>query len=117
MLRNARFAQQSHHLLTAILICLCAVSTAISVEPPQIDRLYPAGGQQGTSVNIELGGKPDNATLQSWCSHDQLQLVVVNDHGLHDVVAEHTSGAAAWHSATHGRAAVFNAQRAARLVA
>ena len=79
MLRNARFAQQSHHLLTAILICLCAVSTAISVEPPQIDRLYPAGGQQGTSVNIELGGKPDNATLQSWCSHDQLQISIADD--------------------------------------
>ena len=86
MLRKTRFLQQSHHLPTTILIFLCAVSTAISVEPPQIDRLYPAGGQQGTSVNVELGGKPAAAALQSWCSHDQLQVTIADDRKFANVV-------------------------------
>ena len=79
MSRNTRFVQQPHHLLTAILIFLCAAPAAIAVEPPRIDRLYPAGGQQGTSVNVELGGKPGDATLQSSSSHDQLQITIADD--------------------------------------
>ena len=65
--------------LRFILLVLLSPLTASAAEAPKIDRLYPAGGQQGTSVNVELGGKPGEDDLQSWSSHGQLQIAIADD--------------------------------------
>ena len=35
-------------------------------EPPQLDYLFPAGGQQGTTVELEIGGYLDPWPVEVW---------------------------------------------------
>ncbi len=68
-------------MLRLLFVVLVFVSTlaASTAEAPKIDRLYPAGGQRGTSVNVELGGEPGGDGLRGWSSHGQLQILIADD--------------------------------------
>jgi len=50
-------AQRPLPFLTALLALLSASLTANAVDPPTIDRLFPAGGQRGTTVSVKITGK------------------------------------------------------------
>ncbi|MCH2200844.1 MAG: hypothetical protein MK102_02655 [Fuerstiella sp.] len=77
---SVRSNQLSRRLLieTAILGIAASV-VASAADGPNIDRLYPAGGQLGTSVNIQLGGQPGKESLQSWSSLGQLEITIAED--------------------------------------
>lgn len=69
-----------HFRFSLIVLLLCWLSPEVfAAAPPKIDYLYPAGGQQGSSVNVQLAGKPGDGTLQSWSSEGQLQISIADD--------------------------------------
>lgn len=76
MARSTRWCSQA--LLSGVL-ALIPVHAVSSAEAPSIDRLYPAGGQQGTSVNVELSGKSGGGGLRGWSSQGQLQITIAED--------------------------------------
>ena len=53
--------------------------TVLGGEPPAIERLFPAGGQAGATVNVEFKGKPGDQPLQLWSSLDGLTMQVADD--------------------------------------
>ncbi|MEY3175042.1 MAG: hypothetical protein RLZZ436_2956, partial [Planctomycetota bacterium] len=44
-------------LLTALASLLITPLSATAADPPTIDRLFPSGGQRGTTVNVRIAGK------------------------------------------------------------
>jgi len=44
-------------ILTSVLALPTTGSTATAADPPSVDRIYPAGGQRGTTVNVRIAGK------------------------------------------------------------
>lgn len=60
--------------LVLLLALLC--SQVQSAEKPQIERLFPPGGQQGTTVTVSVTGKPGDGPLQAWTEAGQLTFVV-----------------------------------------
>lgn len=65
-------------LITSLLGVTVPVDVAVG-DPPVIDRLFPPGGQLGTSVNVQLAGKPGEEPLQCWSARGQLQISVAED--------------------------------------
>ncbi len=52
---------------------------AADAEAPAIPRVFPAGGQRGQTVNVELQGKPGTLPLQMWTSSELLTGSVAED--------------------------------------
>jgi len=52
----------------AFLMC----SITVAAEPPQIERLFPPGGQRGTAVESKVTGKPGDGPVQVWSGLGQL---------------------------------------------
>lgn len=72
MTRQARTfggAFGAHVVLAVVTACAAAANGAA----PIVDYLFPAGGQQGTSVAVTAGGKFDKAPLQVWTDHPGLK--------------------------------------------
>lgn len=67
----------------AILTLLLDAPPARADEPPQLDYLSPAGGQQGTTVELEIGGYLDPWPVQVWTDCPGLKFEVVADHFQH----------------------------------
>ena len=59
----------------AVLLALQCHIVALAGEKPAIERLFPAGGQTGTEVQVSLMGKPGDDELQLWSDRQQLQFV------------------------------------------
>jgi hypothetical protein len=77
---NCEVSTKQRCRLSLIVLLLCCVAPEVfAAAPPKIDYLYPAGGQQGTSVNVQLAGMPGDESLQSWSSEGQLQINVAED--------------------------------------
>jgi len=53
-------------------LTLIAVSPCRAGEPPAIERLIPAGGQRGTTVDIKLVGKPGDGDLRVVSDDDSI---------------------------------------------
>lgn len=43
--------------LTTLLALFTAPFTALAADPPTVDRLFPAGGQRGTTASVKIAGK------------------------------------------------------------
>lgn len=50
----------------------CFASILIGGEPPTLSRLFPAGGQLGTSVDVSFSGKVGDGDFTFWCSNPDL---------------------------------------------
>ena len=55
-------------------VLLIAAPIVASAAPPEVTALFPAGGQQGTTVKVELQGKVDTEKLQLWCDQPGIEL-------------------------------------------
>ena len=60
-------------------------------EPPQLDYLFPAGGQQGTTVEIEIGGYLDPWPVEVWTDCPGLKFEVVQDSFVHTATETESS--------------------------
>jgi len=60
-----------------ILLCALAATNCTSdlngAEKPELTRLFPAGGQLGTVVEVEATGKFPAWPMQVWCDTDSIQ--------------------------------------------
>jgi hypothetical protein len=56
---------------TALWLIVPALGVA---APPEVTALYPAGGQQGTTVKVALQGKVETDKLQLWCDRPGVEL-------------------------------------------
>ena len=56
-------------------VCLCGPG-ALHADAPQIDRLFPPGGQLGTTVDVKFSGKPGKGALRTWTASNELQVNV-----------------------------------------
>ena len=68
---------------TRRLLAVCsgmAHLTLLAQQPPQIAYVYPAGGQTGTTVELEIGGQHLELASNVFCSCTGLQAVVLQ-HG------------------------------------
>ncbi len=72
-------AEQTCQLLLIALLSLMMPIDVLSADAPKLNYLYPAGGQQGTSVKVQLAGKPGGENLQSWSGEGHLQISVADD--------------------------------------
>lgn len=55
------------------------VPSAVALDVPKVDRLYPAGGKAGTEVDVAVSGKLVDASIQTWSDRGQLQCAVAED--------------------------------------
>lgn len=55
-----------------LLASLVLATHAVAAEQPAIDRLFPAGGQRGSTVTVQLSGKPGDGPVQVWSDRGQL---------------------------------------------
>ncbi len=62
------------------LAVLCAAS-AVNAEAPAIDTLFPAGGQIGQTVSVEVKGKAGTGPMQFWSSDAKVSLSAVEKDG------------------------------------
>lgn len=66
-----------------LLIACCGFASTAervsAVEAPKVDRLFPAGGQAGTEVDVTVSGALRDASVQSWSARGQLQCAVAED--------------------------------------
>jgi len=62
-----------HCHIQLIAVIAGSVSASLSAAPPAVDRLFPAGGQRGTTVSVQLTGKFDAGT-KAWCSRPDVKL-------------------------------------------
>ena len=60
-------------------------------EPPQLDYLFPAGGQQGTTVELEIGGYLDPWPVEVWTDCPGLKFEVVQDSFVHTATETESS--------------------------
>lgn len=68
------------HALVAILtLALCAAATRAAA--PVVEHLYPAGGQQGTTVAVTVGGKFERWPVRFWADHPELNAEPSPDEG------------------------------------
>lgn len=58
--------------VAAFLICFLFCSLTSAAEAPAYNRLFPPGGQLGTTVEVALGGKPGDGIAQFWSHRGQL---------------------------------------------
>ena len=76
-------------------LCLLAVwfsaAATCADEPPQLDYLFPAGGQQGTTVEIEIGGYLDPWPVEVWTDCPGLRFEVVKDAFVHTATETESS--------------------------
>ncbi|GAB4135808.1 MAG: PPC domain-containing protein [Planctomycetaceae bacterium] len=66
----------------------------VSAAPPTMDFLYPAGGQQGTTVSVKLSGQT-NAKTQVWCSRSEIK-VSLKSHQLTCIIPKNSVPGVAW---------------------
>jgi hypothetical protein len=58
-------------------VALCGLLAAAAyAAPPQITHLYPAGGQRGTSVVVDLGGTVGDAPVEVWSDRPDIRATV-----------------------------------------
>ena len=80
---------------SANVFCLLAVwfnTVAMCAdEPPQLDYLFPAGGQQGTTVELEIGGYLDPWPVEVWTDCPGLKFEVVKDAFVHTATETESS--------------------------
>lgn len=77
-----RFFSASCSKAGLLLIACCGLfptATTRADEKPAIDRLVPAGGQRGSSVEVKLSGKPGDLPLQVWSDRNELQFEIAED--------------------------------------
>ena len=60
-------------------LCFVALNYLIAhctfaAEPPKIERLFPPGGQLGSSIDVKLHGKAGDGKLQVWSAEQQLRI-------------------------------------------
>jgi len=63
-------------LQTALLTCLAVCSSARAADPPAIDRLFPPGGQRGTSFEVKIVGKAGDGDLKVISEADSIGFVL-----------------------------------------
>ncbi len=63
-------------LQTALLTCLAFCSSAGAADPPAIDRLFPPGGQRGTSFEVKIVGKAGDGDLKVISEADSIAMVL-----------------------------------------
>jgi len=59
----------------AVIALILLAPIAASAAPPDVTALYPAGGQQGTTVKVALQGKVEPDKLKLWCDKPGVELV------------------------------------------
>jgi hypothetical protein len=52
------------------------VGSAVTAAPPSVERIFPAGGQQGTTVSVSISGKLDDKT-KGWFSRADVKLELI----------------------------------------
>ena len=67
--------------LCVALTFLLAAGGVAPAAAPVVDYLYPAGGQQGTTVAVAAGGKFDRWPVQAWADGSGLKLTAGKDKG------------------------------------
>lgn len=60
-------------LIPVVVLCFGHVGNADAADPPTIERLFPPGGQRGTTVEAALRGAAGDGTLQVWSDHSALK--------------------------------------------
>ena len=55
---------RSSRVVGICLIAIAFVNQGRAGEPPAIERVIPAGGQRGTTVDVKLVGKPGDGDLR-----------------------------------------------------
>lgn len=63
-------------LQTALLTCLAVCSSARAGEPPAIERLFPPGGQRGSSFEVKLTGKAGDGDVKLISEGDTIAFVL-----------------------------------------
>lgn len=73
----------SSRVVRAVLFFLAAAITDAATsagiaadEPPKFDRMFPPGGQVGTSAEVKLNGKAGTGPIQFWTERGELQAVI-----------------------------------------
>ena len=59
--------QCSRRLISALLGCFVGLSASAAVPAPEF--IFPAGGKQGATVSVTVGGKLDGWPVGVWTSH------------------------------------------------
>ncbi len=67
---------RSIRMQTAFLLCLAVCDLAVAGEPPAIQRLFPPGGQRGTSFEVKLTGKVGDGDLKLVSEADSIAFVL-----------------------------------------
>ena len=62
---------------TTLLICVALMSSWANAEPPHIGYLYPAGGQQGTDIQITVGGQLLRGATKVYISGEGVEASVI----------------------------------------
>ena len=80
---------------SANVFCLLAAWLNVTVtcgdEPPQLDYLFPAGGRQGTTVELEIGGYLDPWPVKVWTDCPGLKFEVDKDAFVHTAAETESS--------------------------
>lgn len=66
--------------LAAGLLTLLAATTA-SARPPTLERLFPSGGQQGTTVEVTATGTFDHWPVQGWSEDPGIEVTAGKEKG------------------------------------
>lgn len=70
--KRASFMKPTLHCLLAAAF-VGAVASLAPAAPPTLERIFPPGGQRGTTVNVKITGKLDGKT-KAWCSRPQVKI-------------------------------------------
>jgi hypothetical protein len=60
--------------VSRFVVLFLADAIAAVAAPPDVTALYPAGGQQGNTVNVTLQGKVETDKLKLWCDRPGIEL-------------------------------------------
>ena len=66
---------------TTILTSWLCASVTLSADKPELTRLFPPGGQIGTTVDVEAVGKFPSWPVQSWSDTASIELLCLKDSG------------------------------------
>jgi hypothetical protein len=73
------------HLLTtfsAIAFAICFINpNCLNAAPPTLTSLFPAGGQQGKTVEVTASGNMDPWPVQAWCSGKGIGIKAAKEKG------------------------------------
>ncbi len=59
-------------LAAGLVLSLQLIQPCLAGEAPAIDRVFPAGGQRGTTIDVKLFGKPGDGDLRVISEHDSI---------------------------------------------